>query len=641
MAAPKFLVVCLLCLLGLVNGMGSNTNEAEAIKFLNEFNEQAMIEYYITTELSWTYNTNITEYNQQAMIERNLVQAVFNKEARTNASMFDSTNFNNDTIRQLENLLYIGDSALPDEQLAELNKVTASMETRYATGKVCDEEGNNCESLEPDLTRTMATSRDYLELFKAWNGWRAAVGAPARKDYISYIALKNEAAEANDQPDCGAWWRSWYEVDDLEGDVTKLFDQLKPLYENLHAYVRRKLYEVYGEGYINLKGPIPAHLLGNMWAQSWINLQDLTEPYPGKPSVDITPVLVEKGYTAKRMFNVSDEFFTSLGLIPMPEPFWEKSMIEKPTDGREVVCHASAWDFSNQIDFRIKQCTDITMDDFITIHHEMGHIEYDLQYKEQPVVYRNGANPGFHEAVGDVLALSVSTPKHLKSVGLLDEVEDDEEADLNFLMSMALDKIAFLPFGYLMDKYRWGLFDGSTSTDEMNKSWWDLRKKFQGIVPPVERTEADFDPAAKYHIPADVPYIRYFVSFVIQFQFHEALCAAAGQTGPLYKCDIYQSKEAGTLLSNMLQLGSSKPWPDAMEQITGQRAMDASSLLKYFEPLTKWLEDENMKNKETLGWPEDTWMPEHPTSGTTMVYFSKFIVLVTSLVTFLFVRKLE
>ncbi|XP_071941340.1 angiotensin-converting enzyme-like [Antedon mediterranea] len=643
MASSKLLCLILgLVYLNVVNAVGSNTNETEAIQFLNDYNIKGMEESYITTEYAWTYNTNITDFNQQAMINRNLVQAAFNQEARANASEFDSTNFSPDTIRQLGVLLYIGDSALPNDKYEELNGVTASMETRYATGKVCDEEGKNCQSLEPDLTRTMATSRDYLELFNAWDGWRAAVGAPAREDYIRYIVLKNEAAVANDQTDCGAWWRSWYEVDDLPGDVQKLFAQLEPLYKNLHAYVRRKLYNVYGEKYINLRGPIPAHLLGNMWAQSWSNLQDLTQPFPDKPSVDITPVLVEKKYDALRMFQTSDEFFTSLGLIAMPQPFWDKSMIEKPTDGREVVCHASAWDFSNQIDFRIKQCTDITMDDFITIHHEMGHIEYDLQYKNQPLVFRGGANPGFHEAVGDVLALSVATPKHLKAVGLLDEVVDDLEADLNFLMSMALDKIAFLPFGYLMDEYRWSLFDGSTPHDKMNEKWWELRTKYQGITPPVKRTEADFDPAAKYHIPADVPYIRYFVSFVIQFQFHEALCKAANQTDePLYKCDIYQSKEAGLLLSNMLSLGSSKPWPEAMEQITGQREMDAGPLVEYFKPLTDWLIEQNTQNNEELGWPESTWMPDAPPSGgSTMVFCNTLLIAVMSLVTFLFVTKL-
>ncbi|PIK47773.1 putative angiotensin-converting enzyme isoform X4 [Apostichopus japonicus] len=394
------------------------------------------------------------------------------------------------------------------------------------------------------------------------------------------------------------------------------------------------------ERYVELKN-IGAAANGNMWAQSWSGLLDLVEPFPGKPSVDITPNLVSKGYTPLQMFQVSDEFFKSLGLIEMPEEFWNKSLIEKPTDGRTVVCHASAWDFLNQVDFRIKQCTDLTMDDFITIHHEMGHVEYFLQYKDQPVVYRDGANPGFHEAVGDVLALSVSTPVHLQAVDLLDEIAEDDEADINYLMSVALDKIAFLPFGYLMDLWRWDIFDGTTLPENYNRDWWKLRLDYQGIIPPTTRTETDFDPAAKYHIPADVPYIRYFISFVIQFQFHKSLCDAAGRTGPLYKCDIYESMEAGKLLGDMLKTGSSKPWPDAMEAITGQREMSALPLVEYFQPLIDWLEVENQG--ETLGWDGvPNWTPAEPqqwTGAGFAIHHSKVLIGFLVIISFIIFKS--
>lgn len=622
---------------------GDNSNETQAIMFLEEYNERAQTVYPESIEISWTYNTDITAANQQAMIDSSLEVAQFAKNMQVQAQQFNRTGFSYDTNRQLEKLLYIGDAAMEDpDQLEELNTLQAQMETRYSTGEVClNNSPDQCLELEPGLTRIMATSRNYDELFWAWDGWREAVGAPAREDYRRYVELKNIAAQANDQPDCGAYWRSWYETPDLQAQVEQLYIQLKPLYQQLHAYVRRKLYNVYGEDFINLRGPIPAHILGNMWAQSWTNLLDLVEPYPGKPTVDITPSLVSKGYTPLQMFQVSDEFFTSLGLIEMPQEFWDKSMIEKPDDGRSVVCHASAWDFYNQIDFRIKQCTDLTMDDFITVHHEMGHVEYFLQYKEQPVVYRDGANPGFHEAVGDVLALSVSTPQHLYAVDLLDTVVEDDEADINYLMSMALDKIAFLPFGYLMDLWRWGVFDGSTPSSKYNEDWWKLRLEYQGIIPPMERNEGDFDPAAKYHIPASVPYIRYFISFVIQFQFHKSLCAAAGQEGPLYKCDIYQSEEAGTLLANMLKTGSSRPWPEAMEAITGQREMSALPLVEYFQPLIDWLEEQN--DNEYIGWdgaPE--WRPAAPgvwTGAGVATSYSFTVLFVLLLGSFLMTKR--
>ncbi|NXU79541.1 ACE enzyme, partial [Oreotrochilus melanogaster] len=463
--------------------------------------------------------------------------------------------------------------------------------------------------LSSDLTDIMATSRDYEELLFAWKGWRDASGKKMKKNYKRYVELSNKAAVLNGFMDNGHYWRSLYETPSFEEDLERLYLQLQPLYLNLHAYVRRALYKKYGAEHINLKGPIPAHLLGNMWAQSWSNIFDLVMPFPDATKVDATPAMKQQGWTPRRMFEESDRFFTSLGLIPMPQEFWEKSMIEKPSDGREVVCHASAWDFYNRKDFRIKQCTVVNMDDLITVHHEMGHVQYFLQYMDQPIPFRDGANPGFHEAVGDVMALSVSTPKHLHSIHLLDEVMDNDESDINYLMSIALDKIAFLPFGYLMDQWRWKVFDGRVKEEEYNQQWWNLRMKYQGLCPPVPRSEDDFDPGAKFHIPANVPYIRYFVSFVIQFQFHQALCAKAGHKGPLHKCDIYQSLEAGQVLGDALKLGFSKPWPEAMEHITGQPNMSAAALLSYFEPLLTWLVEKNAENGDILGWPEYSWTP--------------------------------
>ncbi|PIO05261.1 hypothetical protein AB205_0182740, partial [Aquarana catesbeiana] len=359
--------------------------------------------------------------------------------------------------------------------------------------------------------------------------------------------------------DTGAWWRSWYTSSTFENDLEQLYQHLEPLYLNLHAFVRRKLYERYGEKYINLQGPIPAHLVGNMWSQTWNNIYDMMIPFPDKTNVDVTNTMREKGWNATHMFRVSEEFFTSLGLLEMPPEFWEKSMLEKPADGREVVCHASAWDFYNRKDFRIKQCTTVTMEQLFTVHHEMGHVEYYLQYKDQPVSFRRGANPGFHEAIGDVLSLSVSTPGHLKTIGLLTEITEDP-----------------------------------------------------GICPPVPRNDVEFDPGAKYHIPGNTPYIRYFVSFVLQFQFHKALCKAANHTGPLHRCDIYKSKEAGALLGNALRTGSSKTWQEVLKDMTGSDKMDVGPLMEYFEPVTNWLKEQNAKKNETLGWPDFAWRPPLP-----------------------------
>ncbi|KAJ6660556.1 hypothetical protein lerEdw1_017553 [Lerista edwardsae] len=600
-------------------GLDKIADEARANSFLEEYNSTAEVVWNAYTEASWSYNTDITETNKQIMLEKNLAMSNHTLQYGLQARQFDSTDFQDPKVKRiLKKLSDIERAALPADELNEdnnqisysfqYNQLLSDMETTYSVAKICDS-GKNCKALDPELTDIMAHSRDYNELLHSWKGWRDASGKNIRAQFKRYVQLSNKAARLNGHTDNGAFWRSLYETPSFENDLEKIWQELQPLYLNLHAYVRRALYKKYGADYINPKGPIPAHLLGNMWAQSWANIFDLVMPFPNAIKVDATPAMKKQGWTPKMMFNESDNFFRSLGLLPMPPEFWSKSMLEKPTDGREVVCHASAWDFYNRKDFRIKQCTVVNMDDLITVHHEMGHVQYFLQYKDLPITFRDGANPGFHEAIGDVMALSVSTPKHLYSIKLLDQVEDNWESDINYLMSIALDKIAFLPFGYLMDQWRWKVFDGRIKDDEYNQQWWNLRLKYQGLCPPVSRSEDDFDPGAKYHIPANVPYVRYFVSFIIQFQFHQALCRAAGHTGPLHKCDIYGSTEAGRILGEAMKLGYSEPWPEAMQLITGQPNMSAEALMTYFQPLTDWLVAENIRNGETLGWPEYTWMP--------------------------------
>ncbi|XP_029383471.1 angiotensin-converting enzyme isoform X1 [Echeneis naucrates] len=600
---------------GYPGDIDKNTDELSAKTLLDEYNRTAEVVWNAYTEASWNYNTDINEVNNQAMLQKNLEVSAHTLDYGKKARLYDTTDFQDPLVKRIiKKLSDIERAALPIEELEEYNNLLSSMETKYSVAKVCRDNGA-CHPLDPDLQKIMAESRDYDELLFAWKGWRDAAGKVLRQDYKRYVELANKAATLNGHSDNGAFWRSLYETPTFEEDLESLWKELEPLYQNVHAYVRRALYNKYGSKFINLKGPIPAHLLGNMWAQTWSGIMDLAIPYPHATQVDATPAMVAKKWNASVMFHEADRFFTSLGLMPMPEEFWLKSMIEKPLDGRQVVCHASAWDFYNRKDFRIKQCTVVTMDDLITVHHEMGHVQYFLQYKDQPVSFRDGANPGFHEAIGDVLALSVSTPKHLQSIGLLDKVESNYESDINFLMSMALDKIAFLPFGYLMDQWRWKVFDGRIPPTEYNKEWWNLRLKYQGLCPPVTRTEEDFDPGAKFHIPANVPYVRYFVSFIIQFQFHQALCKASNHQGPLHTCDIYKSKEAGKLLGDVMKLGFSKPWPEAMAMITGQPKMSAQPLMLYFEPLIKWLEEQNNKNNDVRGWPEYNWKPSSLTES--------------------------
>ncbi len=514
------------------------------------------------------------------------------------AARFDRLELPYDLRRKL-NLLKLS-LVLPapgnSEEGSELARLAASLSSRFGSGKYCKPNGE-CLTLDV-MERMMWESRDPAELLDIWVGWRT-VSPPMRPDFERLVSLANKGAREIGYPDVGTLWRSAYDMppDDFAAELDRLWGQVKPLYDALHCHVRAKLGEHYGKDLVPPDRPIPAHLLGNMWAQGWLGIYPLVAPATADPGFDLTAALKAAGYDEKEMVRSGERFFTSLGFDPLPESFWERSMFVRPRD-RDVVCHASAWDIDHQDDLRIKMCIAVNEDDFSTIHHELGHNFYERAYKHQPYLYMNSANDGFHEAVGDTIALSV-TPKYLKDIGLIAS-EPDPSKDLGLLMQRALDKVAFLPFGLLIDQWRWKVFSGEVKPSDYNRAWWDLVRRYQGVEPPVPRSETDFDPGAKFHVPANVPYTRYFLAHILQFQFHRALCAAAGCQGPLHRGSIYGNEQAGERLEKMLAMGLSRPWPEALEALSGERQMDATAILDYFAPLKTWLDEQN--KGRTCGW---------------------------------------
>jgi peptidyl-dipeptidase A len=473
----------------------------------------------------------------------------------------------------------------------ELTEIAASMQGAYGSGKYCPEgEKGKCYTLNA-LEKIMAESRNPDELKMAWVGWHT-VSPPYRQKYARFVELGNKGAREMGFKDLGAMWRSNYDMEPeaFSAEMERLWQQVKPLYESLYVYTRRQLGKKYGTQLVPENGPIPAHLLGNMWSQAWGNIYPLLKPEKSDAGYDLTEILKKRKTDPQQMVRYGEGFFTSLGFDKLPDTFWKRSLFVKPQD-REVVCHASAWDLDSQQDVRLKMCIDITGEDFATIHHELGHNYYQMAYRHQTPLFQSGANDGFHEAIGDAIALSV-TPEYLKQLGFLDKVPD-ESADIGLLLDRALEKVAFLPFGYLVDQWRWKVFSGEIKPEDYNKGWWELRTKYQGIVPPVARSEQDFDAGAKYHVPANTPYTRYFIAAILQFQFHRALCREAGYTGPLHRCSIYGNKKAGEKFKQMLEMGQSRPWPEALKAMTGEERMDATAIIDYFAPLKRWLDEQN------------------------------------------------
>lgn len=615
-----------LCLLFVIKSAFSlprpNTRvtEDEMIEILEQYETSASQKCRDYNLAAWNYNTDVENASKvEELTAQTLEFAKFEKEQwQLHFSNVSWENFQNETVkRQLRTLSVLGVSALDDAELSELNGRETAMTTIYSSAKICPYNKQECDlateglSLDPGMEAVISTSQDYDELTYVWKAWRDVSGAKMREDYKTYVELSNLAAQKNGFSDNGEMWRNEFETEAFVEDMQELWKQVEPLYLELHTYVRRRLRTLY-EDKLGDDDLIPAHILGNMWAQSWENIYDIVKPYPNATGVDVTKNLNDQGYNPLRMFQASDEFYKSLGLPENSMSYDESvAMIEKPEDGRVVVCHASAWDFCDRHDFRIKMCTKVNMEDFVTIHHEMGHIQYYIQYKDQPYALRAGANPGFHEAVGDTIALSVSTPQHLQKVGLLQDYADTKEDNINALMQIALQKVAFLPFGLLIDMWRWDVFSGKVNESQWNTHWWELRETIQRVKPPVSRSEADFDPGAKYHVPASSQYISYFVAHILQFQFHKSLCIVAEQyvpnnpDRPLHKCDIYQSQKAGQLLRDGLSIGSSRHWTEALQILTGESKMNGSALLEYFQPLYEFLKAENSIEENSSEYTSD------------------------------------
>jgi peptidyl-dipeptidase A len=573
---------------------GAGTS-AEADQFVAEA-EKRLLELNIKySRADWIKSTFITEDTEALSAAANDEVIAATKEFAERSRRFDGLNLSADTTRKLKLLKLALTLPAPSNETEreELTKIAASMEGDYGKGKYCpDGEKGKCLSLG-DMEQILANSRDPEELKRIWLGWHK-VSPPYRKDYQRFVELSNKGAREMGFKDTGAMWRAKYDMepDQFAAEMERLWQQVKPLYDSLYTYTRKKLIAKYGTQVVPQEGPIPAHLFGNMWAQQWNNIYPLLAPQVGDRGYDLTAILKARNTDEKQMVRYGETFFTSLGFEALPGTFWERSLFVKPVD-REVVCHASAWDIDFEKDVRLKMCIQIREEDFSVVHHELGHNYYQTAYAGQPFLYRDSANDAFHEAIGDTVALSV-TPAYLKQIGLIDRVPD-QSADIGFLLQRSLEKVAFLPFGYLVDQWRWEVFSGEVGAGDYNSAWWALREKYQGVAPPAPRTEQDFDAGAKYHVPANTPYARYFLAAILQFQFHRALCREAGFSGPLYQCSIYGNKKAGEKLNQMLAMGLSKPWPDALKALTGEDKMDATAIIDYFAPLKQWLDEENKK----------------------------------------------
>ena len=567
----------------------------DAAVFLNRVEKETLELSIENSRAEWIYQNFITEDTSALSAASNQKSTEARVVFAVEAAKFDSVEVTRDQRRKLNILKQSIVIPAPQDsaKAAELAKLGADLGAMYGKGTYTTKAGEKLSL--GDITAKMATSHNYDELLELWQGWRT-ISPEMKPLYTRQVELANEGAQGLGYKDLGVMWRSNYDMpaDEFAKELDRLWGQVKPLYDDLHCYVRSELGKTYGTDKVPQDGPIPAHLLGNMWAQSWGNIYDQVAPENADPGFDVTKQLKIHNYDEVKMVKGAEKFFTSLGFDPLPETFYERSLFKKPAD-RDVVCHASAWDLDSKDDLRIKMCIQRTGEEFAVIHHELGHNFYQRAYKNQSVLYQASANDGFHEAIGDTIALSV-TPKYLKEIGLIDQIPD-ESKDIGLLLQKALDKVAFIPFGLLVDQWRWKVFSGEITPENYNTAWWELREKYQGVAAPVARDADAFDPGAKYHVPANTPYSRYFLAHIQQFEFHRALCKISGNTDSIHRCSIYNNKDAGTALNTMLEMGSSQPWQQAYKVLTGNEQMDATAILDYFAPLHTWLKKKNHGKK--------------------------------------------
>jgi len=594
----RFLVLLSFGLLVIQSHAASAPTVAEAEQFMKQAQVQLNDLTVKAARAQWVQENFITDDTEALSADAQEQLTAATEELIDQAKRFEGLQMPPDLARKFLLLKLSLTAPTPKDPALrkEMTEIGTSLDADYGKGKYC-RKPDDCLDITA-IESLMETSRDPNELKDVWAGWHK-VGAPMRQRYARFVALSNQGARELGFKDTGALWRAGYDMspEQFSAELDRLWNQVRPLYLALHTYIRARLVQKYGAQIVPPEGPIPAHLLGNPWAQEWGGIFPILGLPEKSSGYDLTELLKARNLDAKGMVRYGENFYKSLGFAPLPDTFWERSLFTKPRD-RDVVCHASAWDIDNKDDLRVKMCIQIRDVDFVTIHHELGHNFYQRAYNKRPFLFEQGANDGFHEAIGDTIALSI-TPEYLKQIGFLNQLPPPE-SDIPLLLRRALDKVAFLPFGLVIDQWRWKVFSGEIKPEDYNKAWWDLRLKYQGVAPPMARSEADFDPGAKYHVAGNVPYMRYFLADILQFQFYRSLCKEAGYKGPLNRCSFFNSKEAGAKFNQMLEMGTSKPWQDELEVLTGQREMDASAILDYFAPLKKWLDEQNKGQK--IGW---------------------------------------
>ena len=591
------LIVALgLALWGCQAGAGKTGQEAD--KFITAYTDQFVKLYYQSAQAEWRSNTHIVEgdsSNRIATQQANEALASFtgSKENIEKAREFLSKKdqLSEIQVKQLERILYA--AANNPQTVPELVEKRIKAEAEQVEKLYGFNFSLRGKDISPnDMDEILRTSSDPDERLAVWTASKE-VGKDLKSGLADLKELRNKTVQALGYDDYFAYQVSDYGMSTAEMMALnqRLVSELLPLYRELHTYARYELAKRYGVK--EVPDMLPAHWLPNRWGQDWNAMVNVE-------GVDLDGALSDK--PREWLMEQGERFYKSLGFGPLPASYWEKSSLYPlPEDaGYKKNNHASAWHMDLQEDVRCLMSIVPNRDMYETVHHELGHIYYFMAYTNPnvPPLLREGANRAYHEGIGSLMGLAAMQKPFLAGLELIPESAGSD--DMQSLLKEALNYVVFIPWSAgVMTEFEHDLYATDLSADQYTARWWDLKKKYQGIVAPNERGPEYCDPASKTHINNDAAqYYDYALSFVLLFQLHDHIAGKILHQDPR-ATNYYGSKEVGTFLQGILEKGASGDWRKMLKEKTGED-LSARAMLSYFEPLMGYLKEQNKGRKYTL-----------------------------------------
>ncbi|XP_075170478.1 angiotensin-converting enzyme-like [Haematobia irritans] len=523
------------------------------------------------------------------------------------ASEFDLEKINDpETKRALNNIRESADLfILGDEYFTTFAMALVALETLasdkdiepYMGGANMPNQDDSEIAYYPDIQRIVATTNDPAELKYYWDAWREKNTVWSAVNFYTIIEAMKKSAELLDRPVLDLYY-SGYNVEEFLKEMDRVMEELKPTYQQMHAFIRRELHKKYGSDVIDENGPIPHHLFEQVLAQAWKEGSIIEDYFPFKelPAYDG----FVKNFNSKKMLNDSQDFYKSLGFSDLDEDFLKNRIKEEDESESLNGCRDNIMDITPKV--YMEYCRKVDFRKFMQMHGYVGRIHYAQEKKNLPAFFFHAYDLEY--PVGEAVILSASTPKHLQTIGLAKDFKFTEKTLMNRLFRMGIHTILNIPEFYVQSKIVSELLKGTVDMDTVNKRYWKLMEDYAGVEPPSDREEGSIDFPYKFYLDVEENHqTKKFVSEILGYQFYKALCQKSGDQGQLHNCDFYGNKDVGNVLKSMMSLGSTKSFKDVISKIlTDNTSLCANPLVEYYTPILDWVKTLNEQNKVKIGW---------------------------------------